>query len=95
MPLYQYRCSNCNVELEIQQRITEPALTDCPNCETNGLKRVISLGGGFVLKGTGFYNTDYKNAGTTKSEAKPTNTKTETATETKPVTHTCGAGCMH
>jgi putative FmdB family regulatory protein len=38
MPLYQYRCSNCNVELEIQQRITEPALTDCPNCETNGLE---------------------------------------------------------
>jgi putative FmdB family regulatory protein len=95
MPLYQYRCSNCNVELEIQQRITEPALTDCPNCETDGLKRVIGLGGGFVLKGTGFYNTDYKNAGTTKSEAKPTNTKTETATETKPAAHACSAGCEH
>jgi putative regulatory protein, FmdB family len=95
MPLYQYRCSNCNVELEIQQRITEPALTDCPNCETNGLKRVIGLGGGFVLKGTGFYNTDYKNAGVAKngnnakSEAKPESTPSTTPA------HTCGAECAH
>ncbi len=97
MPLYQYRCSNCNAELEIQQRITEPALTDCPNCETNGLKRVISLGGGFVLKGTGFYNTDYKNAGNANGKAKSADTKTEpiTATATKPDAHTCGAGCAH
>ncbi len=95
MPLYHYRCSNCGVEMEIQQRITEPALTDCPNCETNGLKRVISLGGGFVLKGTGFYNTDYKNAGNANGKAKSTDTKTETATETKPAAHTCSAGCAH
>lgn len=95
MPLYHYRCTNCGAEMEIQQRISDSALTGCPNCETDGLKRVIGLGGGFVLKGAGFYNTDYKNAGTTKSELKPAETKTETTTETKPNAHTCGAGCTH
>lgn len=70
MPMYHYRCSNCSAEMEVQQRISEAALTFCPNCETDGLKRVIGLGGGFVLKGTGFYNTDYKNAGAKNGQTK-------------------------
>lgn len=93
--MYHYRCANCGAEMEVQQRISEATLTYCPNCETNGLKRVIGLGGGFVLKGTGFYNTDYKNAGVTKREAKPTEAKTESVAETKTTTHTCGAECAH
>ncbi len=91
MPMYHYRCSNCNTEMEIQQRISEAALTYCPTCETDSLKRVIGLGGGFVLKGTGFYNTDYKNAGVPKSEAKSTDTKKETA----PTAHACTSACAH
>lgn len=91
MPMYHYRCANCGAEMEIQQRISEPALTLCPNCETDGLKRVIGLGGGFVLKGTGFYNTDYKNAGAKSNEGKAAEVKTETATAAQ----TCGAGCTH
>ncbi len=104
MPMYHYRCANCGAEMEVQQRISEAALTFCPNCETDGLKRVIGLGGGFVLKGTGFYNTDYKNTGantgakngeTKNGETKAADTKTETTTETKAAAHTCGAGCTH
>ncbi|MCS6990071.1 MAG: zinc ribbon domain-containing protein [Chloroherpetonaceae bacterium] len=94
MPLYRYRCSNCNAELEIQQRITEPALTACPNCETDGLKRIIGAGGGFILKGTGFYNTDYKNAGRAKNGENSSETKTDAAAS-KPAAHACGAGCAH
>lgn len=93
--MYHYRCTNCGAEMEVQQRISDSALTCCPNCETDGLKRVIGLGGGFVLKGTGFYNTDYKNTTATKSEAKLTDAKKETTTETKPTTHTCTSGCAH
>ncbi len=94
MPMYHYRCSNCGVEMEIQQRISDSALTRCPNCETDGLKRVIGLGGGFVLKGTGFYNTDYKNAGMKNADAKPADAKKETATQTS-TAHACGAECAH
>lgn len=61
MPMYDYRCLACGYEAEIQQRITEPALTVCPSCNSETFQRVISAAGGFVLKGTGFYNTDYKN----------------------------------
>jgi putative FmdB family regulatory protein len=68
MPTYQYHCEKCGFDMETIQRMTEAALTVCPNCNTSNLKRVIGVGGGFVLKGTGFYNTDYKNA---PSPAKP------------------------
>ncbi len=72
MPMYHYRCRNCGYEYEIQQRISDSALTDCPNCQTAGLERVISASGGFILKGTGFYNTDYKNAPAAKSDTPST-----------------------
>ena len=59
MPTYQYRCNNCGNELEIVQKISADSLTHCPKCETEGFERVISASGGFVLKGSGFYKTDY------------------------------------
>jgi putative FmdB family regulatory protein len=59
MPTYQYRCSNCGNELEIVQKISDASLTRCPKCETESFERVISASGGFLLKGSGFYKTDY------------------------------------
>jgi putative FmdB family regulatory protein len=96
MPLYQYRCTSCGIQMEVQQRISEKSLTHCPNCETENLERVISAGGGFLLKGDGFYNTDYKNAKPKKSDTPVTEpaTKPETKTET-PAVHTCHSGCSH
>ena len=59
MPTYQYRCKNCGNELEIVQKMTDNSLTTCPKCEKETFERVISSEGGVVLKGTGFYKTDY------------------------------------
>ncbi|NTW68682.1 MAG: zinc ribbon domain-containing protein [Chlorobiaceae bacterium] len=59
MPTYQYRCSSCGNELEIVQKMSDASLTICPKCEKESFERVISAEGGFVLKGSGFYKTDY------------------------------------
>ncbi len=59
MPTYQYRCNNCGNELEIVQKISENSLTLCPECGAESFERVISASGGFLLKGSGFYKTDY------------------------------------
>lgn len=87
MPTYPYLCDNCGHEFETVQRMSEAALTECPNCHTAALHRVITLGGGFVLKGSGFYNTDYKNAppkpvagGAKSGEAKSGESKPDAAT---------------
>jgi len=61
MPTYEYKCENCNYEFEIMQSIKDDALTKCPECGKKKLKKVISGGAGVIFKGTGFYQTDYKN----------------------------------
>lgn len=58
MPTYEYACQACGHELEISQRITESALKTCPECGKDQLERLIS-GGGFILKGGGWYKDGY------------------------------------
>ncbi|MBV5303156.1 MAG: zinc ribbon domain-containing protein [Chlorobium sp.] len=62
MPTYQYRCTSCGNELEIVQKMSDNSLTICPKCEKESFERVISAEGGFVLKGSGFYKTDYNSS---------------------------------
>jgi putative FmdB family regulatory protein len=57
MPIYEYECKGCGKLHEIMQKITEPALKKCPDCGGD-MKRLIS-NTSFVLKGTGWYMTDY------------------------------------
>ena len=61
MPIYEYRCQSCGHELEKLQRMSDAALTDCPECEKSALKRLVSAAG-FRLKGAGWYETDFKNS---------------------------------
>ncbi len=59
MPTYVYECEKCGERFEILQGITEPPRKRCPKCRGK-LKRIITPGGGFIFKGSGFYETDYK-----------------------------------
>jgi len=60
MPTYDYRCAACGHELETFQSINEPALRKCPKCGKSKLERLIGSGAGFLFKGGGFYQTDYR-----------------------------------
>jgi putative FmdB family regulatory protein len=57
MPIYTYRCSNCGVEFDHQQKFNEKNLTRCPECGKKKLNRVYRPVG-VVFKGSGFYVTD-------------------------------------
>lgn len=59
MPIYEYRCDACGHELEALQKISDPQLTACPACEADSLRRLISKPS-FRLKGSGWYETDFK-----------------------------------
>lgn len=59
MPIYEYQCESCNHELEALQKLSEPALVDCPVCGKASLKKQISAAG-FRLAGGGWYETDFK-----------------------------------
>lgn len=60
MPIYEYHCMGCGHEFEILQGIKENPLTDCPACTESRLRKKISAAA-FHLKGTGWYETDFKN----------------------------------
>ena len=68
MPTYEYACSSCKHEWELEQSIKEDAITECPSCHHATAKRQISRGGGFILKGGGWY-ADLYSSGSNKPAA--------------------------
>jgi putative FmdB family regulatory protein len=93
MPFYEYQCPHCGYDEEVLQAINDKPLTKCPSCGKKGLKKLMSAPV-FRLKGSGWYETDFKGdkdnkrnlAGADKDEPKAetkAEAKVETKTETK------------
>jgi putative FmdB family regulatory protein len=61
MPIYGYRCEQCGHELEVLQSMKDEPLRVCPNCMGPLRKMIYPVG--IVFKGSGYYTTDYKSAG--------------------------------
>lgn len=57
MPIYEYKCLQCNHEFEAMQKFSDDPLDTCPDCGGK-VKKVISHST-FQLKGSGWYLTDY------------------------------------
>ena len=97
MPFYEYQCAKCGHHEEVLQSINEKPLTKCPNCGKQSLRKLISAPV-FRLKGSGWYETDFKSdkenkrnlAGTDKDEPKESKSeaKAEAKADTKPETKT-------
>ena len=69
MPIYEYRCNACGHQLEVMQKLSDPELSDCPSCDQPELRKLISTVG-FRLKGSGWYETDFKSGDRKKNIAK-------------------------
>lgn len=88
MPTYDYRCDACGHTFEEFQTMSAKPLRKCPKCAKLKLTRLIGTGAGFIFKGGGFWQTDYRSesykAGEkAEAEAVSSASKTETKTETK------------
>jgi len=57
VPTYEYECGSCHRTFEVRQRISEPSLTTCDECG-GPVHRLLSATP-FILKGGGWYVTDY------------------------------------
>ncbi|HIF50612.1 MAG TPA: zinc ribbon domain-containing protein [Thiotrichaceae bacterium] len=86
MPIYEYKCGECDHRLEILQKISDDQETTCPECGKEGLRKLISAVA-FKLKGTGWYETDFKDKKPKKEEkssgSKKSETKKTSSSETK------------
>ena len=61
MPIYEYVCDNCGHYLEALQKLSDEPLVFCPECGDATLRKQVSAAA-FRLKGTGWYETDFKNS---------------------------------
>jgi putative FmdB family regulatory protein len=94
MPFYEYECPHCGYHDEVLQKIKDAPLKKCPSCGKPGLRKLMSAPV-FRLKGSGWYETDFKSdkenkrnlAGGDKEEAKvdaKADTKADAKTDAKP-----------
>lgn len=103
MPIYEYKCTDCEHELEKLQKISDAALLDCPECGKPSLKKMISAAG-FKLTGSGWYETDFKNNGkenngkkndsaSDASSKKDSGKGSDKGSSKKDAAACCGGGC--
>lgn len=60
MPTYDYKCPSCQkIESHIH-KMNETLQYSCENC-SYAMEKMIGCGCGLHFKGSGFYETDYKN----------------------------------
>ncbi|RPI35278.1 MAG: zinc ribbon domain-containing protein [Chloroflexota bacterium] len=88
MPVYTYRCENCGVQFERQQKFSDQPLTRCPECNKKTLRKVYTPVG-IVFKGSGFYATDHRSPSGSNRSAGPgkqgeTEKKAETSSTATP-----------
>ncbi|BHH84131.1 FmdB family zinc ribbon protein [Desulforhopalus sp. 52FAK] len=67
MPVYEYECKACEKVFEIQQKMADNPLTECPECK-GPIAKLMSMSS-FQLKGGGWYADGYSS--TKKPDAKP------------------------
>jgi putative FmdB family regulatory protein len=86
MPIYTYRCTECGVQFERNQKFSDAPLTRCPECNKKSLRKVYTPVG-IVFKGSGFYATDHHSrsgqtfAPSSKADEKAAEARSSTSSE--------------
>jgi putative FmdB family regulatory protein len=82
MPLYEYVCENCGNHVERLQSVHDEPMSQCPNCLSNKVRKVIHAAG-IIFKGSGWYVNDSR-----KSSSSDAKSSSESKTSTDPKTET-------
>lgn len=68
MPIYAYACGACGFKKDVLQKLSDAPLTDCPSCGQPQFSKQLTAPG-FVLKGSGWYVTDFREGQKKPSDA--------------------------
>ena len=88
MPVYEYECGACRGRFEATLKFSDPALTECRICNASNVRKLLS-NTSFVLKGGGWYVTDYASGDRKKS----VESDTAVVSESKPVAGCASGAC--
>lgn len=61
MPTYTYACQKCEHQMDVFHSMNDTPKVKCEACGSTRTKKLIGTGAGIIFKGSGFYETDYKN----------------------------------
>ena len=93
MPIYAYKCESCGAAKDVLQKISDPALSDCPACGQPTFRKQITAAG-FQLKGSGWYATDFRGGSSPAAASTADATKTsETPAVAAPASQSSGTAC--
>lgn len=85
MPIYEYQCEKCEGTFEAIQKFSDAPLTACRLCEDGTVRKLVSAPA-FRLKGSGWYETDFKKdkqKNVVKSEGDGGSSKSASSSESK------------
>ena len=92
MPIREYKCKDCGNYIEVIQGINEKPLEKCEKCGGK-LEKLIS-NSSFVLKGSGWYKTDYSSSGSS-GKAKKSKEESKATAAPAPSCSCAGGSCGH
>lgn len=96
MPIYAYKCESCGAAKDVLQKISDPALSDCPACGQPTFRKQVTAAG-FQLKGSGWYVTDFRGGSSgsaASTAAAPAAAAAATETAAAPAaSHGCASDC--
>jgi len=87
MPVYEYECGSCGGRFEAVRKFSDPDLSECALCKAADIRKVLSTPA-FVLKGNGWYVTDYPTA-----DRKKANEAEKPASDPKPAPSCSSGAC--
>jgi putative FmdB family regulatory protein len=83
VPTYDYQCRQCGHTIEVIHSMQESGPERCERC--GGELRRVLFPAGIIFKGSGFYKTDSRAAGSSSATtSSPASTKPPSGSETKP-----------
>lgn len=59
MPIYEYQCDSCGANFDALQKLSDAPLSECRKCGSSEVRKLLSAPA-FRLKGSGWYETDFK-----------------------------------
>lgn len=65
MPIYAFRCADCDHDFDRLQKLSDPDPEACPACGAAAVRRQLTAPS-FRLAGSGWYETDFKKDGDKK-----------------------------
>lgn len=90
MPTYEYACKACDHRFEIVQSFAEDALTTCPDCAQDALRKVYNAAG-IIFKGDGWHIKDYAGSGAKPAAAAGADDAPSSSSETSDAATPSGA----